>query len=66
MVDGSMEARIYDNNRNHVETLILEKGDLLILIDGGHGYRILSNETRVLEFKNGPYFSREIDKDLYS
>lgn len=61
-----MEARIYDNNRDHVETLVLEKGDLLILIDGGHGYRILANETRVLEFKNGPYFSRETDKELYS
>ncbi len=66
VVDGAMEARIYDNNRDHVETLVLEKGDLLILIDGGHGYRILANETRVLEFKNGPYFSRETDKELYS
>ncbi|AGK60074.1 hypothetical protein Asulf_00038 [Archaeoglobus sulfaticallidus PM70-1] len=59
---GKIKAYIFDKNENLIETLELKEGDILILLDGGHGYKILEDNTFVLEVKNGPYFGPEVDR----
>jgi hypothetical protein len=38
------------------------QGDVLALFNGGHGYEVLEDNTRVLEVKNGPYLGPEVDR----
>lgn len=46
---GGVMASIYDEEENLIEELQLQEGDVLILLAGGHGYRILDNAAKVLE-----------------
>lgn len=62
---GKVSADIYDDDQTLVETIILEAGDILILLAGGHGYEILSDNTQVIEIKNGPYLGAEIDRTRF-
>ena len=56
------KAEIYDLEEKPVEKLLIQKGDILILLESGHGYHILEDNTKVLEIKNGPYLGAEIDR----
>ena len=49
-------------DENFVEKLIAKEGDTLILLRGGHGYKVLEDGTQVLEIKNGPYVGAEKDR----
>ena len=60
--DGRIRADIYTENEELLKSVELEKGDTIILLNGGHGYEILENNTRVLEVKNGPYVGAERDR----
>jgi hypothetical protein len=62
VLNGSVEAAIYDLDETEVEKLIVKSGEVLVLLDSGHGYRILEDGTRVIEVKNGPYLGAEIDR----
>ena len=59
---GKIQSEIYDLNRNKVKEIICSEGDIIILLRGGHGYRILEDNTQVLEVKNGPYLGAERDR----
>jgi quercetin dioxygenase-like cupin family protein len=59
---GRIEARIFNDERELVATREVSQGDLLTLMDGGHGYSILDDGTQVLEIKNGPYHGAELDR----
>ena len=59
---GSIKARIYSLDEILVEELIVKEGDTLILLNSGHGYEILEDNTQVLEIKNGPYLGAEVDR----
>lgn len=59
---GQMEATIYDNSGKVIHRTILSEGDMIIVLAGGHGYKILKDYTRVIECKNGPFISVEADK----
>jgi hypothetical protein len=65
VLQGSMAARIFDEERHLVETVTVCQGEFLILMNGGHDYTILENDTRILEIKNGPFLGKEIDKTLF-
>ena len=62
VVKGKIEASIYDLKGSFVEKIIVNAGDFLILLNSGHGYLILEDDTQVLEIKNGPYLGAEIDR----
>ena len=62
VLEGNIHVDIYDNGSELLWEGILSKGDLLICLEGGHGYKTLSNETQILEVKNGPYLGPEIDR----
>lgn len=59
---GSMLATIYDQDMTLMEELVLKEGDLAIMVYGAHGYKILEENTKVIEAKNGPFLSVEVDK----
>ncbi len=59
---GRAEATVYDLNDIEVAHITLEAGDILTLLDSGHGYRILEDGTQVLEVKNGPYLGADVDR----
>lgn len=62
IVSGAIRAKIYDLNENFIEEFEAVQGDVVILLDSGHGYTILEDNTKVLEVKNGPYMGAEIDR----
>ena len=62
VVKGKIEASIYDLKGKLVKKIAVNKGDFLILLNSGHGYKILNNNTQVLEIKNGPYLGPDIDR----
>ena len=54
--EGKVRADIYDNEKNYLESKILEKGDVILFVDGGHGFNFLE-DTQMVEIKQGPYLS---------
>lgn len=62
IIKGRIEAEIYDLEKSLIETIIVNEGDILILLESGHGYKILEEGTKILEIKNGPYLGAEIDR----
>ena len=62
VISGSLEARIFDMEAQPVESFLVEQGEILMLMECGHGYKILSDDTRVIEIKNGPYPGAEADR----
>ena len=62
---GQLRSYIYDESRELVEELVLGEGDMLVLLRGGHGYKILENDTQVLEVKNGPYLGADVDRTRF-
>jgi hypothetical protein len=51
---GRCEIDIYSNQRELVATEQLREGDILLMVDGGHGFRMLE-DTVFVEIKQGPY-----------
>lgn len=60
---GRMRVFIYNKDKSLVENIILEKGDMAIIGDCGHGYEILEEDTQVLEAKTGPFIDVDTDKE---
>jgi hypothetical protein len=65
VLQGLMAARIFDEERTLVTTVTVRQGEFLILMNGGHDYTILADDTRILEIKNGPFLGKDIDKTLF-
>lgn len=59
---GKINAMVYDLNNVQIETAIVSAGEIIVLLNGGHGYDILEDNTQVLEIKNGPYPGAEADR----
>ena len=59
--DGSMRVDLYSIDKVFIKSFELKKGDLSVLVSGGHGYEILEENTKIIESKNGPFIS--VDKD---
>jgi len=62
VVKGKIEANIYTIDKIFVKKLVINRGDFLVLLNCGHGYKILEDNTQVLEIKNGPYLGADIDR----
>jgi hypothetical protein len=57
---GKVRVDFYDNDQNYITSRILDKGDVILLSDGGHGFKMLET-SEILEVKQGPYCG-EMDK----
>ena len=51
---GRMRVDFYDHDRNYLESRVLVAGDVILLIEGGHGFEVLE-EVEMIEVKQGPY-----------
>ncbi len=60
---GHCELEIYNGQHELVATRELHAGDLVLLMGGGHGFRMLE-DTVLLEVKLGPYAGPE-EKELF-
>ena len=56
---GSLRCDLYDKKQRYLQSSIIEEGDLLVLLEGGHGFSALS-DIEMVEIKQGPYVG---DKD---
>jgi mannose-6-phosphate isomerase-like protein (cupin superfamily) len=57
---GKVRVDFYDNQQNYIQSTVLEKGDVILLADGGHGFEMLE-PSEIIEVKQGPYVG-EMDK----
>lgn len=61
---GRLQIDFYDDDRNYLESRILEAGDVVLLASGGHGFQALE-EIEMIEVKQGPY-AGDADKTRFS
>lgn len=51
---GRCVVDIYNNEKELVASRELGQGDIMLMVDGGHGFRMME-DTVFLEVKQGPY-----------
>ena len=51
---GKMRVDFYNREHEYQDSRILEQGDLILLIKGGHGFKVLE-DLEMIEVKQGPY-----------
>lgn len=51
---GKVRIDFYDENKDYFISQILDKGDVVLLVRGGHGFEMLE-ESEMIEIKQGPY-----------
>jgi hypothetical protein len=51
---GKVRVDFYSNNQEYLESRILNQGDVILLSDGGHGFKMLE-PSEIIEVKQGPY-----------
>jgi mannose-6-phosphate isomerase-like protein (cupin superfamily) len=51
---GRLRIDFYDNDRQYLESRILECGDTILLASAGHGFEVLE-DLEMIEVKQGPY-----------
>jgi mannose-6-phosphate isomerase-like protein (cupin superfamily) len=63
MRKGKLRVDFYDDERNYLESRVLEAGDVILLASGGHGFEVIE-DVEMIEIKQGP-FSGEGDKTRF-
>ncbi|WP_139556661.1 cupin domain-containing protein [Methylotetracoccus oryzae] len=61
---GRVRVDFYDDEQNYLESRVLQQGDVLLLIVGGHGFEMLE-KSEIIEVKQGPY-AGEGDKTRFA
>jgi mannose-6-phosphate isomerase-like protein (cupin superfamily) len=51
---GRLRVDFYSRDRDYLDSTVLEAGDIILLIEGGHGFKVLE-EIEMIEVKQGPY-----------
>lgn len=55
---GKLRVDFYDSQQQYLESRILETGDVILLVTGGHGFEVLE-ELEMIEVKQGPYVGEQ-------
>jgi hypothetical protein len=55
---GKVRVDFYDLDKKYFESQILNKGDVILLALGGHGFEMLE-KSEIIEVKQGPYMGDE-------
>jgi hypothetical protein len=61
---GKLRVDFYNNEQKYLKSRILEAGDTILLIAGGHGFEILE-AVEMIEVKQGPYVG-DVDKTRFT
>ena len=51
---GTLKVFFYNKKKIKTKTVILNKKDMILLISGGHGFKVLK-KLEMLEIKQGPF-----------
>lgn len=51
---GRLRVDFYDEAQRYLESRILQAGDTIMLVNGGHGFEVLE-EIEMIEVKQGPH-----------
>jgi mannose-6-phosphate isomerase-like protein (cupin superfamily) len=51
---GCCVIDVYNNEKTLVDSREIKEGDIILMVDGGHGFRMVE-DTVFLEVKQGPY-----------
>ena len=54
LLKGVLRVDFYNYHKNYLFSKILKKKDIIMLVHGGHGFKILK-DIEMLEIKQGPY-----------
>ena len=60
---GKLKVDFLMKKKKYLQSNILEKGDIILLSKGGHGFEIIE-ESEIIEVKQGPY-DKELDKERF-
>ncbi len=60
---GKVRVDFYDNEKSYLESRVLNQGDVILLADGGHGFKMIE-DSEIIEVKQGPY-AGEMDKERF-
>jgi mannose-6-phosphate isomerase-like protein (cupin superfamily) len=55
---GRLRVDFYDTEQHYLESRVLGAGDVILLIQGGHGFEVLE-EVEMIEVKQGPYVGEQ-------
>ena len=55
---GKLRVDFYNDEQIYIESKIIEKGDIILLAAGGHGFEMLEN-SEIIEVKQGPYIAEQ-------
>lgn len=61
---GILRVDFYDDYEDYLESRMLNAGDIILLVSGGHGFHVIE-EVEMIEVKQGPY-SGEQDKKRFA
>ena len=60
---GKMRVDFFTDKQEYLESRLLESGDVILLIQGGHGFEVLE-DLEMFEVKQGPY-AGDFDKTCF-
>jgi mannose-6-phosphate isomerase-like protein (cupin superfamily) len=55
---GKLRVDFYNDQKKYLESRVLEAGDVILLVTGGHGFEVLE-EIEMIEVKQGPYVGEQ-------
>ena len=58
MLDGLMRVDFYDNKKMLLKSKLIKKNDIIILLSGGHGFKVIK-KAKFIEVKQGPYIEKK-------
>lgn len=62
---GRIRVDLYTPEKHFLQSEELSTGDVILLASGGHGFLFLE-PSELIEVKQGPYLSFEVDKERFS
>ena len=63
ILQGKLKVDFFSSKKKYLKSRFLEKGNILILLSGGHGFKILK-DCKFIEVKQGPYNIKK-DKEKF-
>tara|TARA_R110000796_G_scaffold252413_1_gene386673 strand:- start:3198 stop:3632 length:435 start_codon:yes stop_codon:yes gene_type:complete len=66
VLQGAVRAKLYDIDDKPIEDIHMSSGSCIVFFRAGHSLEVLEDDTIFYEFKNGPYYGPETDKEEIS
>lgn len=54
ILEGILKVNFFDNKKNFLRSKLLKKNDIIILLKGAHGFKVIK-KCKFIEVKQGPY-----------